>query len=80
MKAGTKHANIPDVVLKFRMTDSLFKKRRNGWAFAKKQLEDRKMINRTLGYGFSATAFGYLMFLMLVSPAWLKKIAYRLFR
>lgn len=47
MKAGTKHANIPDVVLKFRMTDSLFKKRRNGWAFAKKQLEDRKMINRT---------------------------------
>lgn len=80
MKNGTKHANIPDVVLKFRFTDSLFKKRRNGWAFAKKQLKDRLMINKTLGYGLSADVFGYLMFILLVSPPWLKKIAYRLFR
>lgn len=80
MKAGTKHANIPDVVLRFRFTNSLFKKRRKGWAFAKKQLEDRKMINNTLGYGFGATVFGYMMFIMLVSPAWVKKIAYKVFR
>ena len=80
MKAGTKHANIPDVVLRFRFTNSLFKKRRNGWAFAKKQLQDRKMINKTLGYGFGATVFGYMMFIMLVSPAWIKKIAYKVFR
>lgn len=80
MKAGTKHANIPDVVLRFRFTNSLFKKRRNGWAFAKKQLEDRKMINKTLGYGFGATVFGYMMFIMLISPAWVKKIAYKVFR
>lgn len=80
MKAGTKHANIPDVVLRFRFTDSLFKKRRNGWAFAKKQLQDRLMINKTLGYGISADIFGYMMFGLLVSPPWLKKIAYRLFR
>lgn len=80
MKAGTKHANIPDVVLRFRFTNSLFKKRRNGWAFAKKQLEDRKTINKTLGYGFGATVFGYMMFIMLISPAWVKKIAYKVFR
>lgn len=80
MKSGTKHANIPDVVLKFRFTDSLFKKRRNGLAFAKKQLKDRLMINRTLGYGLSADIFGYMMFCLLVSPPWLKKLAYRLFR
>lgn len=80
MKAGTKHANIPDVVLRFRFSNSLFKKRRNGWAFAKKQLEDRKMINKTLGYGFGATVFGYMMFIMLVSPVWVKKIAYKVFR
>lgn len=80
MRAGTLHANIPDVVLKFRFTDSLFKKRRNGWAFAKKQLADRKVINRTLGYGFGATIFAYMMFVMLVSPAWVKKIAYKVFR
>ena len=38
------------------------------------------MINKTLGYGFSATVFGYMMFIMLVSPAWVKKIAYKVFR
>lgn len=80
MSKGTQHANIPDVVLRFRYTDALFKKRRNGWAFAKKQLEDRKMINKTLGYGLGASLFGYAMFCMLVSPAWVKKIAYRVFR
>ena len=57
MSKGTKHANLQDVVLRFRFTNSLFKKRRNGWAFAKKQLHDRKIINKTLGYGFGATVF-----------------------
>lgn len=80
MKSGTNHANISEIVLKFRFTDSLFKKRRNGWAFAKKQLKDRLMINRTLGYSTSADIFGYMMFGLLVSPFWLKKIAYRIFR
>lgn len=80
MVAGTVHANIPDVVLKFRMTDSLFKKRRNGWAFAKKQFQDRLMINRGLGYGFMADVYGFAMFCLLISPAWVKKIAYRVLR
>lgn len=80
MKKGTQHANIPDVVLRFRFTESLFKKRRNGWKFAKKQLLDRKTINKTLGYGFDATVFSYMMFLVLISPVWVKKIAYRIFR
>ena len=80
MKSGTRHANIPDVVLKFRFTNSLFKKRRNGFAFAKKQLADRKTINKTLGYGFGSTVFGYMMFIMLISPVWLKRIAYKVFR
>lgn len=77
---GVKMANIPDVVLQFRMTDSLFKKRRNGWEFAKKQLTDRLQINRDLKYGFGANIFAYAMFCLLVSPAWIKKIAYRVFR
>lgn len=80
MSKGTKHANLQDVVLRFRFTNSLFKKRRNGWAFAKKQLHDRKIINKTLSYGFGATVFGYMMFCMLVSPPWVKKIAYKVFR
>ena len=80
MMAGTQHANIPEVVLKFRMTDSLFKKRRNGWSFAKKQFSDRLMINRGLRYGWKADVYGLAMFCLLVSPAWVKKIAYRVFR
>ena len=80
MMVGTQHANISDVVLKFRMTDSLFKKRRNGWAFAKKQFMDRLMINRGLHYGLMADFYGFAMFCLLVSPAWVKKIAYRVLR
>lgn len=77
---GTMNANIEDVILKFRMTDSLFKKRRNGWKFAKKQLKDRLQINRTLGYGMGAYVFGFLMFILLVSPSWMRKVAYKIFR
>lgn len=80
MMAGTKHANIKDVVLQFRMTNDMFKKRRNGWEFAKKQFKDRLMINKGLEYGGMADVYGFAMFCMLVSPVWVKKIAYRLFR
>lgn len=80
MMKDTQHANIPDVVLQFRMTDSLFKKRRNGYAFAKKQFVDRLMINRGLGYGWKADVFGFAMFCLLISPAWVKKLAYKYLR
>lgn len=80
MMAGTQHTNIPDVVLNFRMTNAMFKKRRNGWDFAKKQFNDRLMINKGLGYGWKADVYGFAMFCMLVSPVWVKKIAYRVFR
>lgn len=80
MMHGTLHANIQEVVLRFRMTDAMFKKRRNGWAFAKKQYKDRLMINRGLGYGFKADVFGLAMFCLLIAPVWMKKIAYKVFR
>lgn len=80
MMAGTYNANISDVVLSFRMTNAMFKKRRNGWAFAKKQFKDRLMINEGLDYGWKADIYGFAMFCMLVSPVWIKKIAYKLLR
>lgn len=80
MMAGTQHANIPDVVLEFRMTEAMFKRRRNGWHFAKKQFTDRLVINRGLGYGFKSDIYGFAMFCLLISPAWLKKVAYRILR
>lgn len=77
---GTNNANIPDIILKFRMTDALFKKRRNGFSFAKKQFKDRLLINRTLGYNFKADLFGFAMFCLLIAPTGIRKIAYRIFR
>lgn len=80
MMHGTQHANVKDVVLLFRVTDSMFKKRRNGWEFAKKQFKDRRMINRDLGYGFVAYIYGFGMFCLLVAPVWVKKNAYKVLR
>lgn len=76
----TFNANIPDIVLNFRMTDSLFNKRRNGWEFAKKQFKDRLHINRTLGYGVDADIFGFAMFSLQILPTWLRKLAYKFLR
>ena len=80
MMKNTQHANIPDVVLKFRLTNSLFKERRDGWAFAKKQFQDRLKINRGLGYGWKADLYSFAMFCLLISPVWVKKISYRILR
>lgn len=80
MMVGTQHANIPDVVLQFRMTDAMFRNRRNGWSLAKRQFQDRLMINRGLGYGFGADVYGFAMFCLLISPTWLKKVFYKVFR
>lgn len=80
LKKGVIMANISDVVLQFRITNDLFKKRRNGWNFAKKQLRDRMIINKELRYGIGAYVFAYFMFFLLVSPPGVKKFAYRIFR
>jgi glycosyltransferase involved in cell wall biosynthesis len=79
-KHGCMIANIPDVVLNFRVTDSMFKQRRNGLSFAKSQLKLRKQIKKDLGYGFMSYVYAYAMFLLMVSPSWLIKIAYKVFR
>lgn len=80
LKKGCKMANVPDIVLKFRMTDDLFRKRRNGWNLAKRQLADRLEVNRGLHYGIKSYIFAYANFFMQISPAWVKKFCYRMFR
>lgn len=77
---NTQNANIQDVVLKFRMTNSLFKGRRNGLKFAKSQLKNRLLIIHTLRYGLKSYFFAYALFLIHISPTWIKKFAYRHFR
>lgn len=81
---GYKHeckiANLPDVVLSFRITDDMFKQRRNGKVFAKSQLELRKIIAKDLGYGPMAYIYAYCMYILMISPSWLLKLAYKFLR
>lgn len=79
-KHGCKIANIPDVVLNFRMTDDMFKKRRNGKDFAKSQLELRKKIIKDLGYGVMAYVYAYAMYVLMISPSCVLKTAYKFLR
>lgn len=79
-KHGAVIANLPDVLLNFRMTDSMFTQRRNGKEFAKSQLELRKLIARDLGYGFMANVYAYAMYLLMISPSWVLKLAYKVLR
>lgn len=79
-KHGCKIANIPDVVLNFRMTDDMFKHRRNGKTFAKSQLALRKMIAKDLNYGPMAYIYAYAMYLLMLSPSWMLKWAYKFLR
>ena len=79
-KNGCVIANIPDVLLNFRMTDSMFKQRRNGRNFAKSQLKVRKLIAKDLGYGFMAYFYAYAMYLLMISPSWILKFAYKVLR
>lgn len=79
-KHGCVIANLPDVLLNFRMTDAMFTQRRNGKTFAKSQLELRKKINNDLQFGFMANVYAYAMYILMISPSWLLKIAYRVLR
>lgn len=79
-KAGCKFANLPDVVLQFRITDQFFGSRRGGYQRARTIYRERLVINRELGYGTAANRFAWAMFLLTIAPAFIRKIAYRLFR
>ena len=79
-KHGCVIANLPDVLLNFRITDNMFKHRRNGREFAKSQLELRKLIAKDLGYGNMAYIYAYAMYLLMICPSWILKFAYKILR
>lgn len=72
-------SNVPDVILDFRNTNDMFKKRRGGFKKAQKQLKDRLMINRGLHYGIKADIYAFAVFLMMISPVWIRRCAYKAF-
>ena len=78
-KAGCKFGNLKDVVLSFRVSKDMYK-RRGGTKFAREVLKLRNEINKGLGYGIKATLFGYAYYIMAISPGFVKKFAYKMFR
>lgn len=75
---GCIFANLDETVLLFRVTDDFYKNRRNGFKRAKKMLKDRFMINKALHYDWFAYLFSFLMFIMTLTPPFLKKFLYRI--
>lgn len=75
---GCIFANLDETVLLFRVTDDFYKNRRNGFKGAKKMLKDRFMINKALHYDWSAYLFSFFMFIMTLTPPFLKKFLYRI--
>ena len=73
---GVKMGNVQDVVLKFRSTEDMLKNRRGGKDAAKKQLKARLMINKGLRYGFFSDVYAYAIYLLMISPTFVRKILY----
>ena len=78
LKNGAKIANVEEVVLNFRVNNDFFTNRRNGYAFAKGLLDQRRIINRELHYGIVAWFYAYALFLFRISPVWLKRLLYKI--
>lgn len=78
-KAGCRFANLEDIVLSFRVSQDMYR-RRGGTKFALEVLRLRKEINKNLGYGVKAQLFAYAYYAMAVSPGWVKRFAYKTFR
>ena len=76
LRNGVQMGNVQDVVIYFRTTSDMLKNRRGGFKKAKKQLTDRRMINHGLGYGIKANIYAYGIFLMMISPYFVRKLAY----
>lgn len=79
-KHGAIMANMPDVILNYRITNDFFTQRRSGRDFAKSQLELRKIINKELGYGWMSYIYAYAMYVVMISPPCLIKLAYKVLR
>ena len=76
-KNGCRFGNVPDIILRFRVTDSMLGSRRGGYEYAKRTFKDRMVINKELGYGVKAFVFAVFMFVFTISPLWVKKLAYK---
>ena len=77
---GCVFANISDIVLKYRINNSFFNDRRNGWSRAINFFNTRLIINKKLNYGFRGNFYALVMLFITISPSSVKKLCYKYLR
>jgi len=73
--SGCRFANLPDTLVRLRRSDEMLR-RRSGLRTNWEELKIRLTIDRTLGFGPAADAYGLAMFALQLTPLWLKRILY----
>jgi hypothetical protein len=77
--AGCRFANLPDVLVRVRVSPAFFR-RRGGVRKALSDLRDRIRVIRTLGYNVDAYLYALALFCVNLAPGRLKKLLYKRFR
>lgn len=75
-RAGCRFANLPEFLLRFRLDDCFFERRR-GWKHAKSIYTLRKRVNRMLGFGVSGEIYACLYAAVKLMPEPLLNLLYK---
>lgn len=73
---GCRFANIPEVLVRVRISRAFFG-RRGGIEKAWSDLSDRIRVIKTLGYNSTAYGYALAVFMVNISPSWVKKFLYK---
>lgn len=79
-KHGCIFANVPEVLLKYRVTEQFYSKKRHGIKLAINQFRDRMKINKGLGFGYEGYFYAVIIAIIKIIPNYLEKISYNFFR
>lgn len=77
--AGCKFANLPEYLLKFRLDENFFERRR-GWKHATSIISLRRRVNKLLGYGFKADCYAIMYGLAKLMPKSILNVIYKIAR
>lgn len=78
-KAGCKFANLPEYLLKFRLDNDFFQRRR-GWKHAKSIFTLRRQVNKMLGFGLREDCYALMYAIVKLMPTKILDLIYRKMR
>lgn len=77
--AGCKFANLPEYLLKFRLDENFFERRR-GWKHASSIITLRRRVNKMLGFGFKSNCYAVMYGIAKMMPKSILSIIYKIAR